>query len=230
MRRSEHEPMTSGRRLHPVSMIYFILRSGKELSGLLPLIPVCILLGDRLLGQDISRFLLTALIIGAAAILLITFAWLRWRRFMYRVEQGLLYIEHGLWVRKKLWIPRERIQSMNTTLSLYDRIFGLIRLEVETAGGDGKPEAVLSSISAAEAARIQEALGFTIASAASGPILSQTEGNVPEKLSMKVAVRPCACSQYVDRQVRGHLAGIGRHRIESLGRVAEGQRVMGTNV
>ncbi|MEI0736790.1 PH domain-containing protein [Paenibacillus sp. JTLBN-2024] len=160
MRRSKHSPIETGRRLHPVSMLYFLAHSGKELAGLLPLIPVCILLTNDLFGKEVNRFFLTAAIVIAAMILLIGLAWLRWRRFLYRVEQGVLYIEHGLWVRRKLWISKERISSLDTSISIYDRIFGLVRLKVETAGGNDEPEAVLSSITAAEAVRIQAMLGL----------------------------------------------------------------------
>lgn len=153
-------PLPANRRLHPVSILYFLIHSGKELAGLLPLIPFCIFLIHRVFGKEIDRIVLTACVIAAAAVMLIVFAWLRWRRFVYRVEDGVLYMEHGLWVRRKLWITKERIQSLNITVSLYDRMFGLVRLEMETSGGEDEPEAVLSSISAAEAARIQREIGM----------------------------------------------------------------------
>lgn len=156
-----------GRRLHPISMVYFIARSGKELAGMLTLIPVVILLVNRLFGEDVDRALLTAAVIAAAAVAIVLFAWLRWRHFRYRAEPGVLYIEQGLWVRRKTWIAKDRVQSIHASVSLYDRFFGLVRLEVETAGGDGKPEAALSSITAEEAARVQEALGFVRGPAAS---------------------------------------------------------------
>lgn len=127
-------PLPANRRLHPVSILYFLIHSGKELAGLLPLIPFCIFLIHRVFGKEIDRIVLTACVIAAAAVMLIVFAWLRWRRFVYRVEDGVLYMEHGLWVRRKLWITKERIQSLNITVSLYDRMFGLVRLEMETSG------------------------------------------------------------------------------------------------
>ncbi|WP_339274016.1 PH domain-containing protein [Paenibacillus sp. FSL W8-0426] len=160
MRRSKHTLTATDRRLHPVSMLYFLTHSGKELAGLLPLIPVCIVLANNLFGEEVNRLFLTGVIITNAIILLIVLAWLRWRRFLYRVEQGVLYIEHGLWIRQKLWISKERISSLDTSISIYDRLFGLIRLKVETAGGNDEPEAVLSSITVAEAARIQAMLGL----------------------------------------------------------------------
>ncbi|MGN7169321.1 PH domain-containing protein [Paenibacillus cellulositrophicus] len=168
-------PLPANRRLHPVSILYFLIHSGKELAGLLPLIPFCIFLIHRVFGKEIDRIVLTACVIAAAAVMLIVFAWLRWRRFVYRVEDGVLYIEHGLWVRRKLWITKERIQSLNITVSLYDRMFGLVRLEMETSGGEDEPEAVLSSISAAEAARIQREIGMADPEKA----VSDTSGDSP---------------------------------------------------
>lgn len=157
MKTSEREPLHTGRRLHPVSILYFLIHSGKELTSLLPLIPLGVMLVRRIFGQEISVTAATFVAILAAAAGLIIFAWLRWRNFTYRVEAGVLHIEHGLWVTKKMWIAKERIQSLDTSVSLYDRVFGLVRLQVKTAS-DAKDEAVLSSISAAEAERIRYAL------------------------------------------------------------------------
>ncbi len=126
---------------------------------MVPLIPAVLLLANRLFGGEVDRVLLTAVLAAAAVLALLAFAWLRWRRFRYRVEGGVLYIEHGLWVRRKSWIGKERVLSLDTTVSMYDRLFDLVRLEVETAAGDDEPEAVLSSISLEEAGRIQAVLG-----------------------------------------------------------------------
>ena len=133
---------------------------------MLPLIPGAFLLANRLFGGELDRFVLTVVLVAAAVMGLFAIAWLRWRRFRYRVEGGALYVEHGLWVRRKLWIAKERVSSLDTTVSVYDRIFGLVRLEVETAAGGDEPEAVLSSITASEAARIQAALGRGAAASA----------------------------------------------------------------
>ncbi|MED4956728.1 PH domain-containing protein [Paenibacillus macerans] len=159
MKISERNTKRLGRRLHPVSILYFLAHSGKELAGLLPLIPVGIVLIRRFFGREISGPMAISAVILVAAVSLISVSWLRWRSFTYRVEQGVLYIEYGLWVTKKIWISKQRVQSLDTSVNLYDRFFGLVRLQVETAGGT-KPEAVLSSISAAEAERIRKELGL----------------------------------------------------------------------
>ncbi|MCM3749428.1 PH domain-containing protein [Paenibacillus pasadenensis] len=148
------------RRLHPASMLFFCAKGLKEMYGFLPLIPVIVLWGPRMTGFEISRFWLTVVAVGLALLLLGLTCWLRWSRFGYETEASAIRIQHGVWTRQEIWIQRERIQSVDTTQNVAERLFGLVRLRIETAGGGDKPEAVLPSLSAAEAQRIQRLLGF----------------------------------------------------------------------
>lgn len=146
-------------RLHPVSMIYFIVKGMKEFVGFLPLIPAAILVAPKVLSENVSQIAITVSIISLAILTIISVGWFRWQRFVYRIDENAIYIEHGVWVKHKIWITKERVQSLDTKISIYDRVFGLVRLQIETAGGQ-KEEAVLSSISLEEAERIRAVLGF----------------------------------------------------------------------
>ncbi|WP_232336764.1 PH domain-containing protein [Planococcus lenghuensis] len=82
----------------------------------------------------------------------------KWKRFVYWFEEGELRIEYGLFVKKKRYIPFERIQSLDYTEGLFHRPLGLVRVKVETAGGgqiEGA-EAELTAISRRDAERIEE--------------------------------------------------------------------------
>ena len=92
-----------------------------------------------------SAFIILSLIIGIIS----------WLRYTYRVEDGELRIESGVFVRKKRYIPFERIQSLDFSEGILQRPFGLVKVRVETAGSSGSQdaEAVLTAITKAEAAR-----------------------------------------------------------------------------
>ncbi|UZM99235.1 PH domain-containing protein [Lysinibacillus sp. MHQ-1] len=50
-------------------------------------------------------------------------------------------------LKKKRYIPFERIQSLNYNEGIFHRIFGLVKVQVETAGSKGgKPEVELTAI------------------------------------------------------------------------------------
>jgi len=98
--------------------------------------------------------------IGALSILLFLLikGILSWYRFTYRIEEDELRIEYGLFVRKKRYIPFERIQSLDLSEGILHRPFQLVKVKVETAGSNGLEDAegVLTAIKKEEAEAIQE--------------------------------------------------------------------------
>ena len=66
---------------------------------------------------------------------------IKWKRFVYWFEDDELRIEYGLFVKKKRYIPFERIQSLNYTESILHRPFKLVKVTIETAGSGSAKEA-----------------------------------------------------------------------------------------
>jgi putative membrane protein len=54
-----------------------------------------------------------------------------WLRFSYRVEDGELRIESGVFIRKKRYIPFERIQSLDFSEGIFQQFFGLVKVRVK---------------------------------------------------------------------------------------------------
>tara|TARA_R110002124_G_scaffold222942_1_gene388317 strand:- start:2384 stop:3844 length:1461 start_codon:yes stop_codon:yes gene_type:complete len=73
-----------------------------------------------------------------------------WYRFRFRVADGELQIKKGIFVRKNIYMSKERIQVIDVTEGLVQRIFGLVKIEVKTAGG-GTESATISAITFEEA-------------------------------------------------------------------------------
>lgn len=101
------------------------------------------------------------LLFGAVAIAMVVIilaSILSWLRYTYRLEQNELRIEYGVFVRKKRYIPLERIQSLDISEGILQRLFGMVKVQIDTAGGSGndKAEAVLTAISKEEARYIQD--------------------------------------------------------------------------
>lgn len=143
--------MSEPKRLHP---IVILLTIGKRIKDF---IFTFIALFFILNKGDGGKLLL----IGASAIVIIgiiLFSILSWLRYTYRLEQNELRIEYGVFVRKKRYIPLERIQSLDISQGLLQRLCGMVKVQIETAGGSGtdEAEAVLSAISKEEARYIQE--------------------------------------------------------------------------
>ncbi|WP_428910558.1 PH domain-containing protein [Niallia sp. Krafla_26] len=145
--------MSEPRRLHPVAAVISFLKSLKE--AILPLVLI-LFFGGNDSGFGIWQvavftvFILFSLISGI----------LSWFRFTYRVEDGELRIESGLFVKKKRYIPFERIQSLDFSEGLLQRPFELVKVKIETAGSSSptEAEAVLTAIKKSDALAIQEIL------------------------------------------------------------------------
>ncbi|MTI87018.1 MAG: hypothetical protein FH748_03510 [Balneolaceae bacterium] len=77
-----------------------------------------------------------------------------WFRFTYRVIDGELQIKKGILRRSNLYLSRERIQVIDITEGLLQRMFGLVKVEVKTAGS-GTESATISAITREEAEQLR---------------------------------------------------------------------------
>lgn len=147
--------MSEAKRLHPIAAIVNAFRQLKEM-----IIPFLIFVVFGSSGTNWDLFYWIGSI--GAVVLIFVYGILSWYRFTYRIEDGELRIEYGLLVRKKRYIPFERMQSLDVSEGILQRLFGLVKVKVETAGSGGMGlqdgEAVLTAITKQDAKEIHEYL------------------------------------------------------------------------
>lgn len=80
-----------------------------------------------------------------------------WWVFKYRVYEEELQIRKGIFVKNKLYLSKDRIQVIDITEGIIQRIFGLVKLEVKTAGG-GTETATINAITRQEAEALRTEL------------------------------------------------------------------------
>lgn len=142
--------MSEPKRLHPITAVLNVIKTLKEL-----IIPFFAFVVFGSAGGGFYSILGGILVL----VLILVGGILSWFRYTYRIEEGELRIEYGLFVRKKRYIPFERIQSLDLSEGIFHRPFGLVKVKVETAGSSGTgAEATLTAISKTDAAIIQEVL------------------------------------------------------------------------
>ncbi|WP_077324604.1 PH domain-containing protein [Virgibacillus siamensis] len=141
--------MSEQKRLHPAAVFFNFIKVVKEAA-------FAIILGF-ITFQDTS---LLYFVLGASAvlILLIVFSVLSWYRYTYRVEDDELRIEYGIFIRKKRYISKNRIQSIDLTSSVIHRIFKLTRVNIETAGSGTGAEASLKAVKLSEGEALRQEL------------------------------------------------------------------------
>ena len=119
---------------------------------------------------------------------------IKWKRFVYWFEDDELRIEHGVFVKKKRYIPFDRIQSLDYTEGILHRPLKLVKVKVETAGGsasiNAKSEAELTAITKEAADRIEVVISeakrrrTTIVSDIDEEIESMVEAEMKTKQSL----------------------------------------------
>ena len=77
-----------------------------------------------------------------------------YRRFEYALTDDTLDIQSGVFNRREREIPYGRIQNVDVSRNVFQRLVGLSKLDIETAGG-GSTEASLRYVTAFEAKRLQ---------------------------------------------------------------------------
>ncbi|MEX2586090.1 MAG: PH domain-containing protein [Balneolaceae bacterium] len=105
---------------------------------------------------------------GGMLILLLIAGVAGWWRFHFRVEDGELQIHYGIFVRKRLFLTRDRIQVIDISSGLVQRLFGLVKVEIKTAGSTSR-EAFISAVERTEAEEFLHLLR-------PDPVSGETEG------------------------------------------------------
>ncbi|MFW9947724.1 MAG: PH domain-containing protein [Candidatus Odinarchaeota archaeon] len=56
------------------------------------------------------------------------------RNFTYKVQKDSIVINHGVFTKTRATIPYKRIQNINITTGIFDRLFKTFTIKIETAG------------------------------------------------------------------------------------------------
>lgn len=85
---------------------------------------------------------------------------LSWWQYKFRVVDGELQIYSGVLVKKKLFLGKDRIQVIDITEGIVQRVFGLVQMDIKTAGS-GTEKASISAITREKALELQSLLRKT---------------------------------------------------------------------
>jgi putative membrane protein len=119
------------------------------------LLPLAAVLGVR------GGFRTTGLVLVVAGVVVVALggALVEWLRTSYGVQDGRLVVERGLLRRSLTVVPVDRIRGVDVHASAMQRVLGIASVRVDAAATGGKEdEAVLDSVSAADATRLRDLL------------------------------------------------------------------------
>jgi putative membrane protein len=151
--------MSEPQRLHPAAILILALRVARQL-----VLPLLAPFAFSFLSQGfdaLSPGLFFLLVGGVSLLILISSGWgfLYWQRYTFHVVDNELHLRQGIIFRKQRTIPRERIQAIDFVEGVMHRIFGLVAVRVQTAGGS-EPGFSLIGISRPDAESLREELSL----------------------------------------------------------------------
>ena len=146
-------------KLHWITAVLEMLKTLKE--AILPLVVLVFANGWR--GNGSAPWYVeywSFIVFGVLIVALLITGIIKWLRFVYWFEDDELRIESGLFIKKKRYIPFDRIQSLDYTEGIFHRPFGLVKVKVETAGSSSakQAEGELTAISKEAAKRVETEL------------------------------------------------------------------------
>lgn len=121
---------------------------------------------------------------GAFFLIVLVISILSWLRFTYRVEDNELRVESGILIRKKKYVPINRIHTIDYTANIIHRLFGLVKVKIDTASGGGS-ELDLSAITRKNGDALRTALGKNSEQTKSPHISEEEEATTSVELTKK---------------------------------------------
>jgi putative membrane protein len=142
-------------KLHPAAIGVLALGALRDAA-----LPIIVLLFTAVAGNGLDAGALERgagyLVLGVAAASLAGF--MRWRSTSYTVDEHGVHWESGIVRKKQTTVPLDRIQGLDTVAGPVQRLFGVVAVHVQTAGGGAKGEVVLDAVGADAVERLREAV------------------------------------------------------------------------
>jgi putative membrane protein len=147
--------MTSeAKRLHRAGIAVLTVRALRRAA-----LPIAAAAAATLLGNGVDRAGLQALVIALAGVAYAIVAGLAgWYSTSYVATPEGIGLRSGVLSRRETYVRRSRIQALDLTQEPLQLLFGVVQLEVQTAGGGKGGELTLVAVGTAEAERLQRLL------------------------------------------------------------------------
>lgn len=144
---SEAEP----RRLHPAAILVEAIANSLQMLGT---VVVLVVVNS---GRGVIVLVVVSTLggIGVSAYI----GYRRWAATTYWLDDVALHHRSGVFTPDTKLVPRARVQSVDTSTGVLQRLFGVVELRVQVAGASDEDEIVLTAVTHEEAARLRRALG-----------------------------------------------------------------------
>ncbi|QWG43810.1 hypothetical protein EXW31_05660 [Bacillus mycoides] len=130
------------KRQHPITILL-----GIRIASLLPLIILVMFKPE----EQVKPWYLFYLFLLFVLFIMAIFSAVKWYFKVYWIENNILHIKHGVFVKKESYLNKDRVQNISTSSNIIYQMLGLTKLNIEVAGGGSEPEVMLAGIREDEA-------------------------------------------------------------------------------
>ena len=158
------------RHLHPAAMLIDAIKTVRRSLSAFVIPGIAFLMSRGFDAGTIALVLLGALVV---AVLAAFWGFLSWRATIYEVAGGVFRLRWGVVQKNERAVPLDHIQSVDSVQGIIQRLFNVVEVRIETAGGGAsEPDASLAALDRADA----EALRREIAGSRREPVETETAG------------------------------------------------------
>lgn len=125
------------KRQHPITILL-----GIRIASLLPLIILVMFKPE----EQVKPWYLFYLFLLFVLFIMAIFSAIKWYFKVYWIENNILHIKHGVFVKKESYLNKDRVQNISTSSNIIYQMLGLTKLNIEVAGGGSEPEVMLAGI------------------------------------------------------------------------------------
>lgn len=178
--------MPSERRLHPLSVLFSAASALRAF-----LIPALLLLFAARSGAELWLGLLIFPSLVAAAF--------RYISYRYLLTDDELIIRTGIFFRNERHVPYSRIHNIASVQNVFHRMFGVVEVRVETAGG-AEPEARMRVLSVRERDDMREHVFRQKEEAATGEGAAAAPAPPSERVILRLPLRELLLNGVIDNR------------------------------
>ena len=105
--------------------------------------------------------IVAALVVGGGLLvvgLILLIHWLSWKFLSYELAEAEFNLYSGIISKKRMHVPYQRVQSVNQTAGILQRILGLCNVQIDTAGGEANEAISLKCIRNSDAEALRSEL------------------------------------------------------------------------
>ena len=137
------------RHLHPAAMLIAAIKTIRRSLSAFVIPGVAFLMSRGFDAGTIALVLLAALVVAVFAAF---WGFLSWRATTYEVAGGAFRLRQGVVQKNERTIPLDHVQSVDTVQGIIQRLFNVVEVRIETAGGGAsEPDASLAALARADA-------------------------------------------------------------------------------